>query len=264
MALDSPKTRPARRRRADAGGALLLALIATVALTACAGTGSNRDPWEGVNRFFFSFNDMLDKVIGEPAAELYVAILPEPVRDGLHNAFDNLGYLNVIVNDFLQGKTDQGFRDLARMLVNSTLGIAGIFDVASGMGLERNTEDFGQTLAAWGVDPGPYLVLPVLGPSTTRDLWSVPVAIGTNPLFYFNFGAAVVVVGGFKAVDGRARADQQLRQVEDAALDRYVFVREAFLARREFLVRDGAPAASLDDALYEDFEDEEPDGLDRE
>jgi len=163
-------------------------------LTACASSG-NRDPWEGLNRFFFGLNKVLDSIIAQPLSELYVAIVPEPVRDVVRNFFDNLGYLNVIVNALLQGKFDQALEDSGRMLVNSTLGIAGLFDVATDLGLERHEEDFGQTLAVWGVEQGPYLVLPVLGPTTTRDVWSVPVVVGTNPLIYVNFGVAVVAVG---------------------------------------------------------------------
>ncbi len=250
------------KMRIPTRGRLALLLVGIVSLTACSGNGPKQDPWESVNRFFFAFNDVLDRTVGGPLSELYVLILPAPVRQGLHNAFDNVGYLNVIVNDFLQGKVDQGFQDCGRMLVNSTLGLAGILDVATPMGLERHEEDFGQTLALWGVQQGPYLVLPFLGPSTTRDIWSVPVAIGTNPLFYFNFGTAVLVVGGFKAIDGRAEAEPQLRQVRESALDPYVFIREGFLARREFLVHDGELPPSQDDDLYEDFLDFEPDELD--
>lgn len=237
-------------------------LAASLMLTACASSG-NRDPWEGLNRFFFGLNEVLDSLIAQPLSELYVAIVPKPVRDVVRNFFDNLGYLNVIVNAFLQGKFDQALEDTGRMLVNSTLGIAGFFDVATGLGLERHEEDFGQTLAVWGVGQGPYLVLPVLGPTTTRDVWSVPVVVATNPLVYINFGVAVVAVGGFRMVDERAQATEQLEQMKQEALDPYIFTREAFLARRAFLVSDGAPPASLEGDLYEDLGDEnaqEPEG----
>jgi phospholipid-binding lipoprotein MlaA len=243
---------------------LLPTFLLACVLAGCSGNGNQRDPYEGMNRAFWDFNRGLDRFVAQPLADLYVFLLPEPVRDGLHNAFDNLGYLNVIVNGFLQGKVDQGFQDCGRMLVNSTLGLAGVFDVATEMGMKRHDEDFGQTLAAWGMEQQPYLVLPLLGPTSGRDVWSVPVEIGTNPLFYFNFGAAVLVVGGFKAIDGRARVDEQLKQLEEAALDPYIFTREAFLAHREHLVHDGTPPADAEDDLYEDFDLEGMDDFDDE
>jgi phospholipid-binding lipoprotein MlaA len=233
-------------------------MAAVLTLTACASSG-NQDPWEGLNRFFFGLNKVLDSIIAQPLSELYVAIVPKPVRDVVRNFFDNLGYINVIVNGLLQGKFDQALSDSGRMLVNSTLGLAGFLDVATGLGLERHEEDFGLTLAAWGVEQGPYLVLPVLGPTTTRDMWSVPVAVGTNPLVYVNFGVAVVAVGGFRMVDERAQADEQLRRIEQEALDPYVYTREAYLAHRAFLVNEGVVPETLDGDLYEDFGDEEPD-----
>lgn len=244
-------------RRGGGGRSARLLLFLTAGLGACATSGNPADPWEDMNRFFFGFNEVLDSMVGQPLAELYNAILPEFAREGLHNAFDNLGYLNVIVNDLLQGNVDEGLEGCARMLVNSTLGIAGIFDVATDMGLPRREQDFGLTLRAWGVDQGPYLVLPVIGPTTTRDIWSHPVAAGTNPLFWVDFGKAVLVVGGFKVVDSRARADTQLKQRDELAIDRYVFTREGFLARRRALASEDEPPDEIDDELYEDFDDGE-------
>ena len=147
----------------------LLLLAALAGLTGCASTGSKVDPWEKSNRFFYQANDSLDRYALKPLADGYVKVVPQPVRNGIGNGFANLEYGNVILNDFLQARWNQGWSDSGRMLVNSTVGIAGFFDVATPLGLPSHDNDFGITLGKWGAKPGPYLVLPLFGPSSVRD-----------------------------------------------------------------------------------------------
>ena len=154
---------------------------ALIMLTGCAADHGNIDPWEKTNRAFYNFDDGLDRVLLKPMADVYVKVIPQPIRTGLGNGFDNLAYGNVILNDFLQGKLQQGLNDTGRMAVNSTIGIAGFFDVASRWGMHSHENDFGITLGKWGVKPGPYLVLPLLGPMTLRDTPGIVVASVTNP-----------------------------------------------------------------------------------
>jgi phospholipid-binding lipoprotein MlaA len=233
---------------------MLLILAAAGLLGGC--TGSNpRDPFEQTNRFFYDFNDGLDKVALKPLSDVYIAVLPEQVRTGLGNAFDNLGYGNVILNDLLQGKWDQGGGDATRMAVNSIIGIGGLFDVASAWGLPARDNDFGITLGKWGVPAGPYVVLPLFGPNSARDVAAIPVAILTDPLTWVDppLGARIPL-GITKAADARSRADQALRFRAQAAIDPYVFTREAYLQYRESKIQEGKKAPEKD--IYE--EEEEP------
>ena len=153
--------------------------LAMLVLGGCASTSGPtepHDPFESFNRSMFSFNKVLDDAVFGPVAHGYVAVTPEPAREAVFNFFDNLAYLTTVVNQFLQGKVERGFEDTGRFIVNSTFGLAGLIDFASGVGIPRHDEDFGQTLAVWGVEPGPYLVLPLIGPSGFRDA----VGIGVN------------------------------------------------------------------------------------
>lgn len=236
-------------------GAMAIFLAIIVSISGCATTPQgeqNVDPFETVNRGFFQFNRDFDRAFLEPAADAYVKVTPQPVRTSVSNFFDNLGYLNVILNDFLQGKVEQGFWDTSRFVLNSTVGLAGVFDVATAMGLEEHNEDFGQTLGVWGAGAGPYLVLPLLGPSTVRDAPGIPVTTVTSPLFYVDQAAVTVPVGGLGVVDARARQVGAFQFIEEAALDPYVFTREAYLQRRIFLIYDGDPPRP--DFFEEEFE----------
>ena len=165
---------------------------------------------------------------------------PRPLRQGVSNVFDNLGYLDTVLNDFLQGKLCQGGRDSTRLLINTTVGIGGIFDVASKWGYAENQEDFGQTLGVWGLGQGPYFVLPILGPTTLRDLPGKGFTEYTKALVYFNdeFFSNVVVI---EVLDRRSRVAGALEARDQSAADPYVFTREAYLQRRLFLVHDGEP-----------------------
>lgn len=191
------------------------------------------DPYEGFNRSMYGFNMGLDKHLLKPVASGYKTITPNFMQTGVSNFFTNLKGINVVLNDVLQGKFEQGASDTGRFLTNSTVGLLGLFDVASDLGLQGNVEDFGQTLAVWGVDQGPYLVLPVLGPTTVRDGAAIVVDKAANP------GSYVPGTGIVEGINDRANAEGALNFIDEAALDPYVFTRESFLQYRKNLINDG-------------------------
>lgn len=222
---------------------LVLALMASLMfLTGCASTGTNEngDPHESLNRKFYNFNDAVDKNFLEPVAKGYVKITPDPVREGVTNFFDNVSYLNTIANDLFQGKVGQFFQDSGRFVVNSTVGIGGLFDPATSMGMPQNNEDLGQTFGTWGAGEGAYLTLPLMGPSSYRDLPSPIMAIALNPLTYLS-AVVTLPAGVVSAVNTRANLLDASRIRDQAALDPYTFVREAWRQRREFEIYDGNP-----------------------
>jgi len=215
-----------------------------VLATGCATLGSadeRDDPLEPVNRPVFRFNDALDEAVLKPVAEAYVKVTPQPVRAAVSRFFDNVGYLNVVLNDLLQGKGEQGLGDAGRFLLNSTVGVLGLFDVATNLGLEQHEEDFGQTLGVWGAGEGAYLVLPVLGPSSIRDAPGIAVSVVTNLLFYVGEWTIAIPLAVLGAIDARARAIDAFEFIDQAALERYAFIREAYRQRRDFLIHDGSP-----------------------
>lgn len=227
-------------------GALVAAWIALLFLSGCATTPTGDeeielDPWENANRGIYQFNEKVDKAILKPVAETYEKVTPKPVRRSVTNFFGNVAYLNVILNDLLQGKLKQGVADTTRFVYNSVFGIAGLFDVASHMGLPPNEEDFGQTLGVWGFGEGAYLVLPILGPNTVRDVPDLVVSTLVNPLSYIDSTGARVGLTALDGVDTRARASGAFAFINEAALDPYIFTREAYLQRRIFLIYDGNP-----------------------
>lgn len=195
------------------------------------------DPWEGMNRKVFVFNDTLDSYFLKPVAKGYLAVTPDPVETGVSNFFENLGEVGNILNDVLQWKWGQAANDTGRLLVNSTVGIAGFFDVAQRVGLPRSEgEDFGQTLAAWGVGQGPYVVLPFLGPSSVRGIGGMPVDSYANPIRYVDHVPTRNSTYAVDLLDTRA----SLVAAEDLISgDKYSFMRDAFLQRREYLIQDG-------------------------
>jgi phospholipid-binding lipoprotein MlaA len=211
---------------------------------------SQTDPFEGFNRSMYNFNMKLDKYFFKPVADGYKFITPDFVETGISNFFNNLKGINVVLNDFLQGKFAQGASDTGRFLTNTTLGVAGLVDVASKLGLSPNVEDFGQTLAVWGVGEGPYLVLPVMGPTTIRDGSGGIVDRAANP------GTYVPFTGIIEGINDRANAQGALNFIDEAALDPYVFTRESFLQHRRHLVNDGKSEIGHDhldlDASFED------------
>jgi len=225
------------------------------------------DPYEDINRRFYDVTEDIDRGIFEPVADTYIEHVPNSVRKSVGNFYSNLAYPNVVLNGLLQGKVKQGVEDGLRFIVNTTVGLGGIFDPASSVGLEKHDEDFGQTLGVWGVDNTSYMYIPILGPSSNRDLIGLPVTIASNMLFYAGFfvGAPVTVpLGLLAAVDKRAQFTEQMRIRDQAALDRYIFTREAYWQYRDNLVFDGKPPTESYDNLFpdEDFLDPDEDSQD--
>ena len=225
------------------------------------------DPYEDINRRFYDVTEDIDRGIFEPVADTYIEHVPNSVRKSVGNFYSNLAYPNVVLNGLLQGKVKQGVEDGLRFIVNTTVGLGGIFDPASSVGLEKHDEDFGQTLGVWGVDNTSYMYIPILGPSSNRDLIGLPVTIASNMLFYAGFfvGAPVTVpLGILAAVDKRAQFTEQMRIRDQAALDRYIFTREAYWQYRDNLVFDGKPPTESYDNLFpdEDFLDPDEDSQD--
>lgn len=242
---------------------IIIALsLCAVILQGCATTSKPSDqnldpvdPHEKVNRASYNFTDRVDRMVFEPVVNVYIDYVPSGAQRSIGNFYDNLSYPNVILNDFLQGKVRQGMQDSLRFFVNSSVGLFGLFDMATHMGLQKHDEDFGQTLGVWGVNTGSYLFIPFLGPSNERDVSNIPVSIFTNVLFYAglavgsSFAAPLTVLG---AIDKRARLSGPMRIRDEAALDPYLFVREASLQQREFLIHDGNLPLDL---YYEPFQD---------
>jgi phospholipid-binding lipoprotein MlaA len=220
------------------------ALFCALALLAggCATNGDPRDPLEPMNRAIYHFNDGFDQLLVKPAAELYTGrMIPEFVRTGLRNFFSNINDVIVAVNDLLQGKFADAGNDVGRIVINSTAGILGFMDPATDAGLLKNNEDFGQTLGVWGFGDGPYLVLPILGPSSVRDTVGWVGDIYTWPITYVkpNRTRNTLVVVRFVGI--RADLLAASKVLEAAALDPYIFVRDAYLQRRRNMVFDGRP-----------------------
>ena len=223
-------------------------LTALVGLGGCATTGGTAgDPLEGYNRAMFGFNDGLDKVMLKPLASGYKTVMPEFARTGVNNFFANLGDLWIGINNILQGKVGAGVSDFGRFAMNSTLGILGFFDIASDAGLEKHNEDFGQTLGRWGVGSGAYVVLPVLGPSNLRDGFSL-LAIDWHfdPLWYVGNVPTRNELITFRFIDRRASLLDVSDLAEEAALDHYAYIRDAYLQRRRSQIYDGDPPPQPD------------------
>ncbi len=210
------------------------------------------DPLEDMNRSIYSFNESLDESIMKPVAETYKEYTPQPMQTGVSNFFSNIDDISVILNDILQLKLIQGIQDIGRFTINSTIGIYGLIDVATPLGLEKHDEDFGQTLGYWGVGSGPYLVLPLLGPSTFRDTtgdyvdWSYDPLIG-HPDNRVKYGSSAV-----NLIQKRADLLYVSNIVDQVALDRYTFVREAYLQQRRNLIYDGDPPQPDLDMTFEE------------
>ena len=215
---------------------------------------TDNDVLEPMNRQMYRINDFLDQTVAEPIADVYLAYMPKPIQNSISNFLDNVAYPSVILNDFLQGKGKQGLEDSGRFVVNSTFGFFGIWDMATPLGLEAHDEDFGQTLGVWGVDETTYLVLPLIGPSSVRDAPGLGISTLTNLLFYVSNPVAVpITVLGL--VDRRARVADAVNFRDEAAVEPYLFTREAYLQRRTFLIHDGNPPVEHDEFLDEIFDD---------
>lgn len=205
---------------------------------------NENDPLRGLNKISHGFNNIADKVVLRPIAKGYKALTPNFVQSGIRNFFGNLGDVNNSANNLLQGKVKAGLSDIGRILINTTLGIGGLIDPASAIGLTRHNEDFGQTLRKWGVPKGPYLVVPFLGPSTLTDTIAGPVNIALNPIRYlYPVDHRNVVFG----VDAIVRRSDLLAAEGVVFGDEYIFYREAYLQRREYLAKDGEVEDAFDD-----------------
>jgi phospholipid-binding lipoprotein MlaA len=220
-----------------------LAVIFATILSACVSLPPNsprspQDPWESWNRGVYKFNDVLDRAVAKPVARAYVKVVPQPIRTGVTNFFANLETPTVMVNDALQGKFLAAANDLGRFALNTTVGLAGIFDPATSAGLNHNNEDFGQTLGKWGVHPGPFIELPILGPSDLRDGSARFVDTYTNPRQYIK---NTWIKYGLYLPDltDRRAALLPLDETLKHTYDPYAFVRDAYLQRRAYLVSDG-------------------------
>ena len=247
---------------------LALILVATACLcSGCAAGPNPRDPYEKFNRKMYAFNEGVDKVILKPAAKVYDKVLPDRVQAGVTNFFSNLGVVVTTLNDAAQFKFSKVPVDLMRFATNLVFGFGGILDVATEMKIENRQEDFGQTLGHWGVGSGPYLVLPILGPSSVRDGIAVPVDIYTYPTTLAEDNPRLInSLFALRLIDTRANLLAADQFFEQAGIDKYAFIRDASLQRRESLVRDGAAPAndappasrqkSLRELEEEDFGDE--------
>ena len=233
-----------------------IVLFIAIALSGCASTraGNPADPMESVNRGIYKFNDTIDKAVAKPVSQGYKAIMPPVGRVMVSNFFSNLDDVVVTVNDLLQFKLAQGFSDGMRVLVNSTIGVFGLIDVASTGNLKKHNEDFGQTLGKWGVGNGPYLVLPILGPITLRDGVGLYADGYPSPLYQIKHMPTRNQAYLAKGISRRTELLDQEKVLREAMLDPYEFTRDTYLLYRKSQVYDGNPPR----ARYDDFEDEAP------
>ncbi|HVC28210.1 MAG TPA: VacJ family lipoprotein [Gammaproteobacteria bacterium] len=220
-------------------------------------TTQTKDPWEKLNRITYAFNDKFDKAVARPVAKTYVRAVPRQARNGIHNFLNNLGSPVTIINDLLQGKFKYTFKDTGRFLINSTIGLLGWFDVAKNVGLQDHSEDFGETLANFGVPSGPYLVIPFLGPSSVRDAGALyPDYVYANPVknnMQPRYRNAATITS---VVDLRAGL-LDLDSTIDSAFDPYTFMRDAWIQHRRFQLYNGNPPVA-----YPDYPDLPPDNSD--
>lgn len=220
----------------------MLCLLLAAGCATVEGERDPRDPWEGFNRGVYRFNETFDEYLAQPVARGYVAVLHQEIRTRVSNFFSNILDLLIGANNLLQGKFEEGVNDFARFGFNSTIGLLGIHDVASDFpGLEKHNEDFGQTLGRWGTSPGPYLILPFLGSSTVRDAAGTAVDWAMQPVGEWRPIELRNTLYGLYFIDTRAQLLDASRILEEAALDKYVFQRDAYLQRRRSLIYDGRP-----------------------
>jgi phospholipid-binding lipoprotein MlaA len=225
-----------------------MALCAAGLLAGCATSGNPRDPIEGFNRAMYGIHDGIDTVLLKPVATGYAAVTPDPVQTGITNFFANISDLMTSANSLLQGKPKDAASDLGRLLVNSTVGVLGFFDVATDMGLEKHDEDFGQTMGVWGIGEGAYVFLPLLGPRNVRDAAGIYVDIWFDPVNYIDHVPTRNSIWAIRIVNLRANLLPADKVVEEAALDKYSYIRDAYLQNRRNMVYDGnPPPRSLDE-----------------
>jgi phospholipid-binding lipoprotein MlaA len=225
---------------------VVVLVLLTEIMAGCASTNHPKDPFEHFNRTMFSVNEKLDVVV-KPIAQGYDAVVPAPLRTGVGNFFGNIADVWTGINNVLQGKITEGASDVGRVLVNSTLGIAGLIDVASSLGLEKHSEDFGQTLGKWGVGTGPYLYWPFLGPKNMRDTLGFAVDALVDPIPHIHDIPVRNTLMGVRVVDTRASLLPAEKVVEEAAFDKYDYIRDAYFQMRRSAVHDGNPPPDDDD-----------------
>ena len=206
------------------------------------------DPYENLNRKTYEFNENLDEKIAKPIAEIY-SKFPPPIKNGVTNFFNNLEEVDTFINQLLQGKPKESLNDLTRFIINSTIGLAGFIDVASKIGLERHEEDFGQTLGVWGLGQGPYIMLPVLGPSTLRDTMSRPVSSFLSVTFHMTETDVNIALKSIDAIETRERLLQEESLLSG---DKYSFVKDAYIQSINYEVKDGI---DVEDDFIDDMDD---------
>lgn len=235
--------------------------------TGCASVPSGEqqqgvyDPYEPLNRKSYNLTDAIDRTLVEPAAVVYMEHVPEAIQRPISNFYRNLAYPNVILNSFLQGKIRQGLSDVLRFVINSTIGVGGLSDMAGHMGFPKHNEDFGQTLAVWGIGNGPYLFVPAYGPSNLRDSTDIPVSIFTDGMYYLAYilaGPVIVPLAVLRIIDKRVSLAESMKVRDESALDPYLFVREGYMQQRAYEIYDGAPPISHYDDLFIDELDDAP------
>ena len=239
---------------------LFLFVTAFLLLSGCAsqpeGKGQDQyahaiDPYENFNRSMFRFNDGVDSYFLKPVAQGYKFVMPDIAEKGVSNFFSNLLEIRNIINALLQGKGEKAANSTGRLIFNSTIGVAGLFDVAGGLGLQKQDgEDFGQTLGAWGVESGSYLVLPLLGPATVRDGIAIPIDMYVDPVGYHEQDSVRTGLTVLEVVDIRAGLLEAEKLLTG---DKYVFMRDAYLQRREYLVKDGEVEDTFGTDISDDF-----------
>lgn len=220
-------------------------VCAALLLGGCASSG-RKDPLEGLNRAMFGFNEAVDKAAIKPLATGYDVVLPSPVKRGVSNFFGNIDDVFIGVNNLLQGKGITGFSDLGRFVINSTVGIFGLIDIASTIGMEKHDEDFGQTFGRWGMGPGPYVVVPFFGPRTARDTFGLILDVKADPVANITKVRARNTLLVTRVISDRAQLLPADKVIEEAALDKYSYIRDGYLQRRRNLIYDGDPPREKD------------------
>jgi phospholipid-binding lipoprotein MlaA len=219
----------------------MTSLLCAALLAGCAAAPSRDDPFEPMNRASYAVHEVVDGHVVKPIAQAYVDYTPRLVRQGISNFFGNIDDMFSIINDFLQWKLDKAGNDMGRVMINTGPGLLGLIDIASDAGIPRGNEDFGQTFGYWGFPQGPYIFIPVFGPTTVRDGTGWIIRGYANPVGYIDDIATRNILWTLNLVDLRASALQTESLVNQAAIDRYTFIRRAYLQRRQYLVYDGQP-----------------------
>ncbi len=238
-----------RSRALRVAAFLILAGVLGGCATLPPGPRDPRDPYESFNRGIYRFNDRLDRSIVRPTARAYRAVIPQFVRTSVGNVFSNIGDVRNVLNNTLQGKFTTAYSDFGRIAINSTLGVLGLFDIATEAGIEKHNEDFGQTLGWWGVQSGPYIMLPIFGPSSGRDAAGFTIDYLTDPVTFIDPSSARYPASATRLIQRRADA-LGTAGVLETTLDPYQFVRDAYLERRRYLIYDGAPPAGKDALVW--------------